>query len=65
MACPHPGEERIGVYDGSAARRDDRHLCMLCGEILYANRDAPPPDPTAPASVRTRAERAGGDLSST
>jgi len=35
MACTHPPEERLRVYEGTATPRPDRALCGLCGELLY------------------------------
>lgn len=35
MACPHPLEERLRIYDGTAVARTDRRLCGLCGETVY------------------------------
>jgi hypothetical protein len=35
MACRHPPEERLRVYEGRATPRPDRALCGLCGELLY------------------------------
>jgi len=49
MPCPHPVEERLRVYEGTATPRSDRLLCGLCGELLY---EAPLPllnRETAPA----------------
>lgn len=35
MSCPHPPEERLRIYDGTAVARTDRRLCGLCGETVY------------------------------
>lgn len=51
MPCPHPVEERLRVYEGTATPRSDRLLCGLCGELLYEAAAPLPPlnRETAPA----------------
>ena len=35
MACTHPEEERLSVYEGTAHPRPDRRICALCGALIY------------------------------
>ena len=35
MACSHPEDELIGIYEGGTRRLEGRQLCALCGTTVY------------------------------
>lgn len=52
MACTHPEEERLSVYEGTAHPRPDRRICALCGALIYEALAPASANPFAVASPR-------------